>query len=520
MATAAGAALGFTFGDLVRRNGRRWAERDAYVELDRRVSWGAFDSRTDALGQALRGLGVGPGERVAILAADCIEVAELFAACAKIGAVRVGLNHRLAPPEIGQLILDAVPAVLLVQARHAGLAERALEGVGAVPEIVGFGDGHGFARDYDDLIARYREDAPLVVTPGELLMLAYTSGSTGLPKGALYPHQSMLQSILYITLAEGAQQNDVWLHAMPAGGIPIMHMVRNLFHGSKTVIVGDWDPELALELIERERATITVLVPMMVSSLLGSDLIGKYDVSSVRQLGYGAAPLPPATIRDAMAALGCPFLQMYGTTELMGMSMMLYPSDHARGLEDRPEILGSAGKALAYVDLRIVDDDGHDVATGETGELIVKTDFIVPGYWRQHETYAETVVDGWLHTGDLARQDDEGYVYLGDLMKFRIKTGGYNVYPTEVENVLAEHPAVLEVSVVGLPDPDWGERIHAVVTAKPGTRLDADDLKAFCKGRIADFKIPKQIDLWPELLKGATGKILRRQVIERYTGDR
>jgi acyl-CoA synthetase (AMP-forming)/AMP-acid ligase II len=200
----------------------------------------------------------------------------------------------------------------------------------------------------------------------------------------------------------------------------------------------------------------------------------------------------------------------------MGMSMMLYPSDHEKGLRDHPQILSSAGRPLSCVDIRVVDDDGNDVPDGETGELLIKSDFVILGYWNRPEEYAKTVKDGWLYTGDMGRLDKDGYVYLGDRAKFRIKTGGYNVFPTEVENVLAEHPAVLEVSVVGLPDPKWGERIHAVVSLRSGAEASGDALREFCRGKIADFKVPKSIDIWPEIPKGVTGKILKRQIIDHY----
>lgn len=511
-----------SFGELARRNGQTWASKDAFIELDRRVTWGEFDRRTDALGHALRAAGVQPGDRVAMLATDCIETAELFIACTKIGAVRVGLNARLAPPEIAALINDSAPKLVFVQAaceRISGAAEPEIA-PGLAPAFVGFGGAHRFRLDYEELIGRQLGTGPLKHTPGEIVMIAYTTGSTGLPKGAVYPHASFLNSILYCLLYEAAGHDAVWLHAMPAAGIPIMHMLRGLFSGASTVIVGPWEPQRALHLIARERATNTVLVPTMLNSLLGVGDLGKHDVTSMRLMGYGASPLPAATIREAVRAFGCPFLQMYGTTELVGMSMMLLPSDHALGMASRPEILASAGKALSFVELRIVDDDRQDVAPGEIGELIVRSEVMFPAYWRAPEKFAETVIDSWLYTGDMARQDADGYVYLGDRAKFRIKTGGYNVFPTEVENVLAEHPAVDEVAVVGLPDAIWGERIHAVVTLKPGAAVDAEVLRNSCRGRIADFKVPKTLEIWPELPKGPTGKIQKRAIIGRCMADK
>ena len=238
----------------------------------------------------------------------------------------------------------------------------------------------------------------------------------------------------------------------------------------------------------------------------------------MRLFGYGASPLPPATIRQAMKAFKRPFLQMFGTTELMGMSMMLFPSDHELGITIRPEILASAGKPLPFVDMRIVDDDGRDVAVGEIGELIVRSDVAFAGYWTGPEKDRETIREGWIYTGDMARLDDNGYVYLSDRAKFRIKTGGYNVFPTEVENVLAEHPAVNEVAVVGLPDPRWGERIHAVVSVLAGQSVEP---RTNCAHSVATrsltFKVPKSIEIWQELPKGPTGKIQKRSIIEHYT---
>jgi len=506
-----------SFGDLVRRHGAHWPAKDAYVELDRRVTWGELDKRTDALGHAFRCLGVRPGDRVAVLAHDCIEVAETFLALSKIGAIRVGLNARLAAAEILALIKDCQPAVLAYSAGQQRLIDLIKADIEALPtrlELIGFGESHSANLDYEELINMNRARGPVEQTPHEIAMIAYTSGSTGLPKGAIYPREKFLRTILYTALNEGLTSDMVWLQAMPAAGVPMMHMLRNIFGGGTCVIVGPWDPELALNLITREKVTNCVLVPTMLAGLLTVDNVRNVDVSSMRLLGYGAAPLPPATIREAMATFGCSFLQMYGTTELLGMSNMLFPSDHQLGLTSRPELLSSIGRSLSWVDTRIVDDDNRDVANGEIGELLVRSDVVFPGYWNAPAKTAEMFHGDWLRTGDLARRDEEGYVFLSDRAKFRMKTGGYNVFPTEIENVLAEHPDVHEVSVFGLPDPVWGDRIEAVVTLKPNRSVDPERLREFCKDKIASFKIPKKVEIWSELPKGSTGKILKRAIID------
>lgn len=505
-----------TFGQLVQRHAQVRGSAPAYVDHRRRTTWQDIHLNSDALGRYMRELGVSSGDRVGIVSPDCVEVAEVFYACAKIGALRVGLNGRLAARELAQLVDDSAPAVLFVHARYGAMVEAALLESTQKPVVIGMHDGHPFLLDYTECLTQAAGIDPLPQTPNDHLMICYTTGSTGLPKGAVYQHEAMLRSTQAIALAEGANHDDVWLHAMPASGVPIMHLLRNVVHGSKTVIVGDWDPAAALALIEQEKTTITVLVPTMLASLVTSGRASDFDLSSMRQWGYGASPLPPSMVREAARVLGGKLLQMYGTTELMGMSMMLFPSEHELAIRERPGLLSSAGRPLPYVDVRIVDDEMRDVPAGEVGELLIRTEFVTSGYWNAPEKYAEAVNDGWLCTGDIARQDEDGYLYLSDRAKFRIKTGGYNVFPTEIENVIAEHEAVREVCVVGLPDEKWGDRIHAVVSVRAGFSLTPDDVRAFCRDKIASFKIPKTVEIWDEIPKGPTGKIQKRSVIDSY----
>jgi acyl-CoA synthetase (AMP-forming)/AMP-acid ligase II len=496
-----------TLGELTRRNGRHWPDKDAYVELGRRVTWGEVDQRTDALGHALRDLGVIRGDRVALLSHDCIEVAEIFLGAAKIGAIRVGFNPRLAAAEVAALIKDCTPRVFVYAAANQpmiDLVRAALKGFANMPVFCGLGAGHSAAHDYDTLLAQFGDAGGLEQTPFETAMIAYTSGSTGLPKGAVYPHDKFLRAMLYTSVYETIDHDTMWLHAMPAAGVPMMHMLRNVLAAGTCVIIGTWNPERALALIERERITHTLLIPTMMAALLNVEGVEQRDLSSLVLLSYGAAGAPPAMIRQAMTTFGCNMLQMYGLTELIGMCNMLFPSDHRAGLAGKPDILASVGRPLSYVDSRIVDDDGREVAVGETGELLVRSDIAFAGYWNAPEKTAEMFLGDWLRTGDIARRDADGYIYIADRAKFRMKSGGYNVFPSEVENVLAEHPAVHEVCVFGMPD----------ATLKRQQSASPDELRAFCKDRIANFKIPKKLEIWDDLPRGSTGKIMRRSVIE------
>src|SRR5262249_42585621 len=277
-----------TFGALVRRNGVHWADKEAFVEFDRKLTWRELDRRTDALGHAYRALGVARGDRVAVLSHDAIEVPETFLAAAKVGAIRVGLNPRLAAAELAALLRDCEPRLLICSGGHrrlVGLATSQLADMKSLPALIGFARDHGAALDYEELIDRHRRDGVLDQTPHEHVMIAYTSGSTGLPKGAIYPHDKFLRTILYTAMNEGLVHDSVWLQAMPAAGVPMMHMLRNIFVAATCVIVGPWHAERALTLIDRYRATHCVLVPTMLAQLLTVPNFDKYDVSSMKLLG-------------------------------------------------------------------------------------------------------------------------------------------------------------------------------------------------------------------------------------------
>ena len=271
-----------TFGALTRRNGAHWPEKDAFVEASRKVTWGELDRRTDALGHAYRALGVSPGDRVAVLSHDAIEVPETFLAAAKMGAIRVGLNPRLAGAEIAALIEDCEPRLLIYAGEHQRLVGLAISLLGDAkdpPILIGFAAGHGASLDYEELIAKHTRDGVLKQTPHEHAMIAYTSGSTGVPKGAIYPHDKFLRTILYTAMNEGLVHDSVWLQAMPAAGVPMMHMLRNIFLAATCVIVGPWNAERALTLITSYNVTHCVLVPTMLAALLTVPDINQYDLS-------------------------------------------------------------------------------------------------------------------------------------------------------------------------------------------------------------------------------------------------
>lgn len=508
-----------TFGHLARHNARNYPAKTAYVDGDRRIDWTQLNERACRLAQFLLAAGVLRGDRVASISCDCIELVEVVVACAKIGAVRVGVNHRYAPPEIEHILEDSGARVVFVQ---AALAER-LAGIApslsAAPLLVGFDGAHPFAVDYEAALADHPAVEPEVAVvdddPGYIF---YSSGSTGRPKGVVTTWRQVVDSLCHIALNEGSGRGDVWLHTMPAGGIPLLIIMRAIYHGATCVILRRWEPEEACALIERERVTRTLVVPTMLVSLIHHPDVRRRDLRSLRQIIYGAAPCTPANIRLTMEVFpGVELLQMYGATEATGMATMLFPEDHREALRTgEHDILASAGKPVPYMHVLVADEHGEAVASGEVGEVLIKGSLVTPGYWNAPQLTAEAVRDGWLHTGDMGRFDDRGYLYLVDRKKFMIVSGGYNIYPVEVENALARHPAVKEVAVVGVPDQRWGEAVKAVVTLRPGQQASETELLGFCRDGIAGYKAPKSIEFVDDFPRNAVGKLDKRALRERY----
>ncbi|MFO1299045.1 MAG: long-chain-fatty-acid--CoA ligase [Burkholderiaceae bacterium] len=508
-----------TFGQLARHNARNYPAKTAYVDGERRIDWARLNERACRLAQFLLAAGVARGDRVASISCDCIELVEIVVACAKIGAVRVGINHRYAPPEIEHILDDSGVRVVFVQGALAGPIAEIAPRLHAAPTLVGFEGAHPFAADYETVLAGQAAVEPgVAIGDDDLGYIFYSSGSTGRPKGVTTTWRQVMDSLCHIALNEGSGRSDVWLHTMPAGGIPLLILMRAIYHGATCVIMRRWDPEQACALIERERVTRTLVVPTMLVSLIHHPDARRRDLSSLRQIAYGAAPCTPANIRLTMEVFpGVEMLQMYGATEATGMATMLFPEDHREALRTCDhDILSSAGKPVPYMEVVVADERGEPVAAGEVGEVLIRGALVTSGYWNAPLLTAEAVRDGWLHTGDMGRFDHRGYLHLVDRKKFMIVSGGYNVYPVEVENALAQHPAVKEVAVIGVPDPRWGEAVKAIVTLRPGRQASEAELLGFCQERIAGYKAPKTIEFIDEFPRSAVGKLDKRALRERH----
>jgi long-chain acyl-CoA synthetase len=487
----------------------------ATIDGDRRRNWREVGDRVARLAGALQQLGVGHGDRVAVLMLNSDRYLELYLGIAWAGAVIVPTNVRWSQAEIADSLLDCRASALVVDTAFAAMGVDLAK---AVPLTLIHADdaaGPAEAHDYERLL---RESEPVVDamrTRDDLAGIFYTGGTTGRSKGVMLSHGNIVSNSLHM-LAEGlVPQGTVYLNAAPMfhvanGGA----MFTSLVGGGTNVIVRVFNPELVMATIAREKVTATLIVPTMIQMLVDHPAFADADLSSLKQMMYGASPINEALLKRAMAGMpGTEFHQLYGMTELAPLATHLPWDQHVGEAATARGRQRACGRAAIGCEARIVDADHKPVAEGVVGEVAVRGPNVMMGYWERPEETAKAVIDGWMHTGDGGYMDDEGYIYLVDRMKDMIISGGENVYSIEVENTIAQHPAVAQCAVIGIPDPQWGETVHAFVIAKPGSAVNAAELIAFCRDRIAGYKCPRSVDVRgePFPLSGA-GKVLKREL--------
>ncbi|MER7182324.1 long-chain fatty acid--CoA ligase [Streptomyces hyaluromycini] len=500
-------------GSWVTRRAFFAGDRIALVDGDRRITYSELDWRTGQLADALRELGVRRGDRVAALMTNSAAFLETLFAAAKLGAVFVPINFRLAPPEVAHLLADSGADVLVWSGHLSPLARAALAGEGVrvrLRVVVGGQLADGEA-EFEQLLASGDPGTPRGGATGrDVCALMYTSGTTGRPKGAMLTHDNLLWNVINIlSNGRGMSQNDRAVTVAPMfhiGGLGA-HTLPLLYVGGMNVVMPSFDPRETLAAMARERVTLQFLVPAMWSALMAVPDFESYDLSALELAMTGAAPCPRPVL-DHFLDKGVLFREAFGLTETCGVTLL--DPEHVR------RKAGTIGRPGFHVRTRLVDEHDLDVPLGEVGELVVSGPSVFAGYWGLPEATAEAFRGGWFHTGDLAREDDEGFLTLVDRSKDVIISGGENVYPVEVERILVQHPAVREVAVVGVPHVKWGETPLAVVVPGAEPPPTADELIAYVRERLAHFKCPTRVEFVPELPRNATGKVLKTTLRTRY----
>ncbi|MBV9607178.1 MAG: long-chain-fatty-acid--CoA ligase [Solirubrobacterales bacterium] len=479
---------------------------------ERSLTYAELDDRSNRLAQALLAAGVRAGDRVAHLDRTAPEIIELLFATSKIGAVTVPLNWRLAAAELHTIVADAGCRVMIAGPSYRSVAREIATGVPRSLEVIDTGE------DYEQ-----RLQACAAVDPGhrgaagDVAVQMYTSGTTGLPKGVLTTQRNLAAAYLsaHVWLFDSRSVSLTPLPMFHIGGIGWTYL--GLVNGATTILVSEFDAAQVIDLLEHERVTNAVFVPTILQMLAAVPGAAERDYSSLRSITYGASPITTPVLRAALRTFRCPLFGVYGLTETTGGVIQLRPEDHdAAG--SRQHLLRSAGHPLPWVEMRIVDPlDGSECGPDRVGEVWLRAPNVMAGYYnRAAETSAALTPDGWLRTGDGGYRDEDGYLFLTDRIKDMIVSGGENIYPIEVEEVISQHPAVAEVAVIGVPSERWGETVKALVVLAPGALVDAEELVGFARERLAGYKLPRSVEFVAELPHSPAGKVLKRELRARF----
>nr|WP_271213282.1 long-chain fatty acid--CoA ligase [Rhodococcus wratislaviensis]GLK40336.1 ligase [Rhodococcus wratislaviensis] len=504
-------------GTYLTRSAKFRPDSEAVVCGDSRLTYRELDDSTNRLASALMRTGLGIGDAVATFAGNCGELVVTEMAVCKAGFVRVPVNARLGADELGHVLRDANVKTLFVDPAHAHVALKVVADLGLDIAVYDYGNSAPGADRYADLLVDALGDPVAVdVTEDAPAVLNYTSGSTGKLKAAVQTYGNRLANMRKRLMnPTGAPTGtDRYLAPGPITHASGMMMLGVLARGGAVVVLPAFDTELFLRTIEKERITTTFVVPTMLNMLMDHPAVNDVDLSSLRCVGVGGAPVSPQRLRDAVAMFGPVVMQGYGLGETTSGITVLTSDDVVRGVESDPELLMSCGRPVFDTEVRVVDDAGNELPAGGIGEIVARGPDCVREYWHEPDLSAETFVDGWVHTGDVGYFRHDGYLFIVDRKKDMIISGGFNIYCSEVEAALYEHPAVSGACVVGVPDEKWGEAVKAVVVTR--TPVTEDELIEHCAERLARMKKPRSIDFVDSLPVNRNGKIDRKSVRECY----
>ncbi len=511
------------YADVIYRNALLYANEMAIKCGEESVTFAQFNDRVNALIHALQSMGVKKGDVLGILSWNCLEYADAYGAAMKFGFISSPFNPRLQDNELDYLINYSECNTLFVGPELVEIVNRLRPRIPKVKNFISFGtaDVPGMV-SHCTLLETFLKDEPDVeAEEDDPVFIFYTSGTTGVPRGAIYTFARAIDDTRRFPMAMSLEQGDKHIQIMPlfhVGGTK--NFWGYFFVGGSNIIMPQisFDPVATLQAIQDEKATDIHIVPTHLAAFLAMPDVDKYDLSSLKRMFYAASPMPVELLRRGMEKWGPIFMQFYGSSESGPNVTVLSKKQHdvVNKPPEEQKILASCGFPHIGVHVRIVDEHDEDVEPGVVGEIIVKSKAIPKEWWHKPEETAETFVNGWVHTGDMGRYDEKGYIYIVDRKKDMIVSGGENVFPREVEEVLYQHPAVQEAAIIGIPDPYWVESVHAVVVLRQGADASAKELINFCKERLARYKAPKSVEFAGTLPKTPSGKILKREIREKY----
>ncbi|MEE2683212.1 MAG: long-chain-fatty-acid--CoA ligase [Actinomycetota bacterium] len=491
-----------TVPDIIQQSAFQYPDRCAIKVDDREFTFAEVDERANRLARILVDMGIPHGSRIAFLAMNEPEFFEIQIAAIRACVALVPLNFRLAVPELDFIMENSTPQLLITGSGFHDIGDQL-----NCPKRLYLGDS------YEELLAKVDPLDRAPIDASSICSVLYTSGTTGRPKGSLISNQALWARIVSFTLEYKPDPGDVFLQ-----GLPLFHIAANVsfmyaYNAATNIVVRDFTPDGVIQLLEEQKVTDALFVPTMINLLINHPDILSADLSRLDFVAYGASTIPPSVLTKAIEVFDADFCQLFGMTETSGCTA-LRPEDHDP--VNKSHLLASAGLVAHGFEVRIVDDQDVDVPVGEVGEVICRGPALMDGYLDATEATASALRGGWMHTGDMGKFDDEGYLYITDRKKDMIISGGENIYPREVEDVLFNHESVHSAAVIGIPDEQWGEQVHAVVVLHPESALKEMELLIYARENLAGYKVPKSVEFVKELPMNATGKVLKKILREPY----
>lgn len=501
-------------GSYLALNARRHPEKMALTYNERQYSYEQFNKKVNQFANGLLQLGINKGEKIALMLKNSDYFAISYFAAAKIGAVIVPVNFRLVAREVHYILDQSDSVIVVCDEEYDHLISEAKQGISFIRHVITvlnpIVQGH---IPFNQVLSSIDDEPDVEVKGSDDLHIMYTSGTTGQPKGAVFDHERVVKIVIGVTGMLGLQPQDKFLHVAPLFHIAqlCIFLIPGFFLGTSHVIHQEFNPIEVAKTIEKERITLFFGVPTMYNYLLQIPDVKTYDFSSVKRCGYGAAPMAPELVKQSMELFQTDqFYNLCGLTEGGPSGIYLTPEEHRIKM-------GKSGKyPLLFTEVKVVDEEGKEVPTGVVGEMILRGETIMKEYYKKPKETEKTLRDGWLYTGDLAVKDEDGYMTLVDRNKDMVISGGENVYSIEVENTLYEHPDILEVAVIGTPDPKWGEVVTSVIVTKLGKAISEKEIESFCRSRLAGYKIPRKVIFVDELPRNASGKIQKFKLREQF----